>query len=117
MNRTAQIMTLLDLNGPMSSGEIARATAMPTRHVWGLLKGPIQRGAVMRADRLFSLNRDADRGAVLSAIRLLRRNGFFVSRRQPTNSRTIDLCDCEQDPSDDEWTARHCNTCGKDLDP
>lgn len=57
--KTARLFNLLDLNGPMCTKDLATAAGLPSRHVWGLLKGPTRRGRVTRCDGLWAINRDA----------------------------------------------------------
>lgn len=76
--RTASLLHLLDVNGPMSSAELADAACMPTRLVWGLLKAPRANGQVRYAAALWELNRDFPGADVLRAVALLTSHGWLV---------------------------------------
>ena len=75
---TAALLHLLDCNGPMMTAELASATMMDSRQVWGLLKGPREAGQVRFDDGLWELDRDFPGTNVLRAAELLRSRGWRV---------------------------------------
>ena len=73
---TSALLHLLECNGPMTTRELADATILHTRAVWGLLRVPKNFGQVKFADGLWELDREFAGNDVLRAAALLRAKGW-----------------------------------------
>ena len=72
---TAHLLHLLHCNGPMSSAELAEASALSTRAVWGLLKSRLNAGQVTFDGGLWEVDADFPGLDIMRAAELLRVNG------------------------------------------
>lgn len=78
-SHTKKLLRLIDMNGALSSADLARATNLTTKQVWGLLKAHRAAGIVIFVHGLWSLNRDAvSKREINAAVSLLRRHGYQV---------------------------------------
>lgn len=74
------------LEGPKSTAELCKATGLNDKQVWGRLKYDLQQGRVRRTgpdgQEKFELV-PADLEEIETAVRLLRRNGYTVTKQKP----------------------------------
>lgn len=79
--KVGYLLYMMDCAAALSTVDLARATGLESRLVWGLLKAPRERGQVRFADGLWSLNHDyveQQHDDVVRAAALLRSNGWSV---------------------------------------
>lgn len=79
-SHTKKLLRLIDMNDALSSADLARATNLTTKQVWGLLKAYRAAGIVNFVHGLWSLNRDSiSQREINAAVRLLRSHGYQVT--------------------------------------
>lgn len=78
LTKTDHMLLLLKTHGRLTAEQLTTLMDLDLRLVWGLVKGPMERGQVLRAGGAFELNEDFISTKVTKAVALLRGLGFQV---------------------------------------
>ena len=82
---TGRLLSVLDQRGPQSTVALVKASGLPSRIVWGLLKAPRDRGEVSHAGGLWTVDPDYPGANVVRACELLRAMGWRVAPPEAKN--------------------------------
>ena len=78
LNKTDRMLVLLQNHGRLTAEQLTTMMNLDLRLVWGLMKGPLERGQVHRVGSAFELNEAFIPTKVIKAVALLRGLGYQV---------------------------------------